>query len=135
MNGEETIQVVRRPKPKPRPIGQSHPARGVVLALGDPRVPVHHGNDRAGPRDSLGSMENTLLVGDHLLMSRFGYDAEVPMTQLHVRLWREPHRQQIVVFRAPLPGNSGLHQAPDRIAGRRAGNSRRRCLHQRQETR
>jgi signal peptidase I len=51
-----------------------------------------------------GSMENTLLVGDHLLMSRFGYDAEVPMTPLHERLWREPHRQQIVVFRAPLPG-------------------------------
>src|ERR1700681_3121944 len=50
-----------------------------------------------------GSMERTLLVGDHLLMSRFGYDAEVPMTQLHLRLWREPHRQQIVVFRAPLP--------------------------------
>ena len=38
-------------------------------------------------------------------MSRFGYDAEVPMTQLHMRLWREPHRQQIVVFRAPLPEN------------------------------
>src|ERR1700724_4501196 len=52
-----------------------------------------------------GSMENTLLVGDHLLMSRFGYDAEVPMTQLHARLWREPHRQQIVGFGAPLPGN------------------------------
>src|SRR5271168_5298489 len=52
-----------------------------------------------------GSMENTLLVGDHLLMSRFGYDAEVPMTQLRMRLWRTPHRQQIVVFRAPLPEN------------------------------
>src|SRR5258708_29225762 len=52
-----------------------------------------------------GSMERTLLVGDHLLMSRFVYDAEVPMTQLHLRLWREPHRQQIVVFRAPLPEN------------------------------
>src|SRR5271154_4687286 len=52
-----------------------------------------------------GSMENTLLVGDHLLMSRFGYDAEVPMTQLQMRLWREPHRQQIIVFRAPLPGS------------------------------
>jgi signal peptidase I len=52
-----------------------------------------------------GSMERTLLVGDHLLMSRFGYDAEVPMTQMHMRLWREPRRQQIVVFRAPLPEN------------------------------
>jgi signal peptidase I len=51
-----------------------------------------------------GSMEKTLLVGDHLLMSRFGYEAEVPLTPLHVRLWRDPKRQQIVVFRAPLPG-------------------------------
>jgi len=51
-----------------------------------------------------GSMEKTLLVGDHLLMSRFGYEAEVPLTPLRVRLWRDPHRQQIVVFRAPLPG-------------------------------
>ena len=30
-----------------------------------------------------GSMENTLLVGDHLLMSRIGYDASVPFTQYH----------------------------------------------------
>ncbi len=29
---------------------------------------------------------------------------KLPMTPLHVRLWREPHRQQIIVFRAPLPG-------------------------------
>lgn len=52
-----------------------------------------------------GSMERTLLVGDHLLVSRFGYDAEVPFTGWHMRLWREPHRQQVVVFRAPLPGS------------------------------
>jgi len=56
-----------------------------------------------------GSMERTLLVGDHLLVSRLGYDAGVPFTGWHVRLWREPHRQQVVVFRAPLPG------APDFI--------------------
>jgi signal peptidase I len=52
-----------------------------------------------------GSMENTVLIGDHLLMSRIGYDAAVPFTDWHKRLWREPQRQQIVVFRAPLPGN------------------------------
>ncbi len=52
-----------------------------------------------------GSMERTLLVGDHLLVSRFGYDAEVPFTGWHVRLWREPHRQQVVVFHAPLLGS------------------------------
>ncbi len=52
-----------------------------------------------------GSMERTLLVGDHLLVSRLGYDAGVPFTNWHVRLWREPLRQQVIVFRAPLPGS------------------------------
>ena len=52
-----------------------------------------------------GSMERTLLAGDHLLMSRLGYDAEVPFTGWHVRLWREPRRQQMIVFRAPLEGS------------------------------
>jgi signal peptidase I len=50
-----------------------------------------------------GSMENTVLVGDHLIVSRIGYDAGIPFTSWHVPLWRNPHRQQIVVFRAPLP--------------------------------
>lgn len=47
------------------------------------------------------SMENTLLIGDHLLMSRIGYDASLPFTQYHYRLWREPHRQQMIIFRSP----------------------------------
>jgi signal peptidase I len=51
-------------------------------------------------------MERTLLVGDHLLMSRIGYDASLPFTHYHVRLWREPHRQQVIIFRAPLPGGT-----------------------------
>jgi len=55
------------------------------------------------------SMVRTLLVGDHVLVSRFGYDAEVPFSHLlfghdlHATLWREPHRQQMIVFHAPLP--------------------------------
>ncbi len=51
------------------------------------------------------SMEETLLIGDHLLVTRFGYDAQVPFTNLHWTLWRKPQRQQVVVFRAPLPGS------------------------------
>jgi len=49
-----------------------------------------------------GSMENTVLVGDHLIVSRFGYDAGIPFTGIHTPLWRNPKRQQIIVFRAPL---------------------------------
>jgi signal peptidase I len=48
-----------------------------------------------------GSMENTLLVGDHLIMSRVGYDAGIPFTGLHVPLWRNPKRQQIIIFKPP----------------------------------
>jgi len=50
-----------------------------------------------------GSMERTVLIGDHLIVSRIGYDAGVPFTNWHVPLWRAPKRQQIIVFRAPIP--------------------------------
>ena len=56
-----------------------------------------------------GSMERTLLVGDHLLVSRFGYDAGVPFTGMHVELWKNPVRGQMIVFRPPLP------DAPDYV--------------------
>ena len=48
-----------------------------------------------------GSMENTLLIGDHLIMSRLGYDAGVPFTNWHVPLWRNPDRQQMIIFKPP----------------------------------
>lgn len=52
-----------------------------------------------------GSMEDTLLVGDHLIMSRIGYDAGVPLTGLHAQLWRNPKRQQIIIFKPPFDPN------------------------------
>ena len=57
-----------------------------------------------------GSMENTLLIGDHLIMSRVGYDAGVPFTNWHVSLWRNPQRQQMVIFRPPYG-----HNQPDLV--------------------
>ena len=48
-----------------------------------------------------GSMENTILIGDHLIMSRLGYDAGVPFTNWHVPLWRNPNRQQVIIFKPP----------------------------------
>lgn len=61
-----------------------------------------------------GSMEQTLLIGDHLLVSRFGYDAEIPLTSLRVSLWKDPQRQQVVVFRPPFPG---AHDYIKRVIG------------------
>jgi len=58
-----------------------------------------------------GSMENTLLVGDHLIMSRVGYDAGVPFTHIHIPLWRNPKRQQIIIFKPPY----GKPDQPDLI--------------------
>jgi signal peptidase I len=52
-----------------------------------------------------GSMENTLLVGDHVLMSRIGYDAGIPFTNVHVSLWRNPQRQELIVFHPPVKGH------------------------------
>ena len=53
-----------------------------------------------------GSMENTLLIGDHLIMSRLGYDVGIPFTDIHHPLWRTPKRQQIVIFRPVIPGET-----------------------------
>jgi signal peptidase I len=53
-----------------------------------------------------GSMQNTLLIGDHLIMSRIGYDAGVPFTDVHHSLWRNPKRLQIVIFRPVIPGET-----------------------------
>jgi signal peptidase I len=53
-----------------------------------------------------GSMENTLLVGDHLIMSRVGYDAGLPFTRWHVSLWKNPHRLQMIIFRPPYGHNN-----------------------------
>src|ERR1700728_749231 len=53
-----------------------------------------------------GSMENTLLVGDHLIMSRIGYDAGVAVTNWHVALWRNRRRQEMIIFRPPYAPES-----------------------------
>jgi signal peptidase I len=55
-----------------------------------------------------GSMEKTILVGDHLIVSRIGYDAGIPFTRYQVPLWREPNRQQIVVFNSVVPNSPDL---------------------------
>jgi signal peptidase I len=63
-----------------------------------------------------GSMENTLLIGDHLLVSRFGYDAGVPLTSLHVSLWKDPQRQQVIVFHPP-PAAQATNDFIKRVIG------------------
>jgi signal peptidase I len=48
-----------------------------------------------------GSMMDTLLVGDYILVNKFLYGAEVPFSDLHLPGLRKPARGDIVVFKYP----------------------------------
>jgi signal peptidase I len=64
-----------------------------------------------------GSMENTVLIGDHLILSRIGYDAGIPFTSWQVPLWRQPKRQQIMAFRSPFFEDGGYPDLIKRTIG------------------
>ena len=48
-----------------------------------------------------GSMMDTLLVGDYILVNKFLYGAELPLTDTHLPGLRKPRRGDIVVFKYP----------------------------------
>src|SRR6059058_2753861 len=48
-----------------------------------------------------GSMENTLQVGDFLLVNKLVYGAEVPFTHKRLLRLREPQRGDVIVFEWP----------------------------------
>lgn len=48
-----------------------------------------------------GSMENTLLVGDFLLVNKFIYGISVPFTDLRLPELRDPKRGDVIVFKYP----------------------------------
>src|SRR5579862_84303 len=48
-----------------------------------------------------GSMENTLQVGDFLLVNKLVYGAEVPFTHKRLPRLREPQRGDVIVFEYP----------------------------------
>ncbi len=48
-----------------------------------------------------GSMENTLLIGDFLLVNKAAYGAEVPGTDWSLPAFEQPHRGDVVVFQPP----------------------------------
>lgn len=49
-----------------------------------------------------GSMKSTLLVGDHILVSKFAYGVKIPMLDITVSEFDPPQRHDIVVFEYPL---------------------------------
>lgn len=48
-----------------------------------------------------GSMEGTILVGDHLFMDKFFYGPEIPLLGLRLPMFKTIHRGDIVVFHYP----------------------------------
>lgn len=48
------------------------------------------------------SMEDTLLVGDHLFVNKFIYGVRIPFTDRRVFKLREVQRRDVVVFEAPM---------------------------------
>ncbi len=48
-----------------------------------------------------GSMENTLLIGDHLLVCKFIYGTEIPFTDKVVLPLTDPQRGDVIVFEFP----------------------------------
>lgn len=48
-----------------------------------------------------GSMKDTLLIGDHLLVNKFLYGTHIPFTDIKVLPIREPKRGDIIVFKYP----------------------------------
>ncbi len=50
------------------------------------------------------SMEETLLVGDFLLVNKFIYGSKIPFTEIRLPKVRAPKRGDIIVFRHPTEG-------------------------------
>lgn len=49
-----------------------------------------------------GSMKPTLLVGDHILVSKFMYGIKIPFVEKDLVRFSDPARQDIIVFRYPV---------------------------------
>lgn len=49
-----------------------------------------------------GSMENTLLVGDHILVNKFIYGVKIPLTGVRLFPITQPNRGDVVVFVYPV---------------------------------
>ena len=48
-----------------------------------------------------GSMEDTLAIGDHLLVSKFIYGTKIPFTSSSVIKIRDPRQGDVIVFEYP----------------------------------
>jgi len=62
-----------------------------------------------------GSMEDTLLIGDHLLVSKFSYGIPIPFTDTRLLELQHPERGDIIVFEFPKDRNKSYFERRDFI--------------------
>ncbi|MEJ2492693.1 MAG: signal peptidase I [Desulfuromonadales bacterium] len=62
-----------------------------------------------------GSMEDTLLIGDHLLVNKFIYGTHLPFTDEPILQVREPERGDIIVFEFPEDKDKSYFERRDFI--------------------
>jgi signal peptidase I len=62
-----------------------------------------------------GSMEDTLLVGDHLLVNKFVYGLQVPFSDSRILTLRHPQQGDVIVFEFPEDRNKSYFQRRDFI--------------------
>ena len=75
-----------------------------------------------------GSMMDTLLVGDYILVNKFLYGPELPLTDYRLPALRLPHRGDIIVFKYPQDEKRDFIKRIVAHAGRDgAGPRRSRC--------
>ncbi len=55
-----------------------------------------------------GSMENTLLVGDWLMISKLAYGPQIPFTHARLPGYSHPERGDVAVFKPPPPDETDL---------------------------
>jgi signal peptidase I len=76
-----------------------------------------------------GSMLQTLLVGDHILVNKFIYGTKIPFSDRRVLIFKKPERGDIIVFKYPenpkkeftlteKPVKNLMHNIPTKILGR-----------------
>ncbi|ABA88861.1 signal peptidase I [Syntrophotalea carbinolica DSM 2380] len=62
-----------------------------------------------------GSMEDTLLIGDHLLVNKFIYGLQVPWSEERFLSLRNPQRGDVIVFEFPLDEDLPFYKRRDFI--------------------
>jgi len=62
-----------------------------------------------------GSMEDTLLIGDHLLVNKFIYGLQIPFSDARILAFEHPERGDVIVFEFPEDRNKPYFERRDFI--------------------